>query len=255
MQNKPPENELVSSSAFRAEETEDHQNMINAPYILASNAPSPGPMPASSQTERLAASPSTVDLTAPGSSYTITAEQHATICNIVQAALPACDDHPQLPSRFGMSRYLKGYFNGLHRHFPFLHRPTFKLQDASAALIVNLLAVGAHYVFERSVASRLQRLWKTLRKCKSRQIAESPPSRPENRTLVQLEEAQALLLIMVYMTWSPEEGFLQEALGYQSQLANVGRQVFGCEGTLTCYVDGEKDRSQGRGEGRSIRAN
>ncbi|EEH38536.2 C2H2 transcription factor (AmdA) [Paracoccidioides lutzii Pb01] len=61
----------------------------------------------------------------------------------------------QLPSRLALSRYVAGYINGFHEHFPFLHVPTMSVSSCSVELILAMAALGTQYCFEDEKAIEL----------------------------------------------------------------------------------------------------
>lgn len=66
----------------------------------------------------------------------------------------------EFPSRYTLSRFLEGYFNGFHEHVPFLHLPTLSVAALAPELLLSLAAIGAQYRFE---AHRGNGLWYAAR--------------------------------------------------------------------------------------------
>ncbi|OBT41633.1 hypothetical protein VE00_07619 [Pseudogymnoascus sp. WSF 3629] len=66
----------------------------------------------------------------------------------------------EFPSRYTLSRFLEGYFNGFHEHVPFLHVPTLSVATLAPELLLTLVAIGAQYRFE---AHRGNGLWYAAR--------------------------------------------------------------------------------------------
>ncbi|OBT50416.1 hypothetical protein VE04_08882 [Pseudogymnoascus sp. 24MN13] len=66
----------------------------------------------------------------------------------------------EFPSRYTLSRFLEGYFNGFHEHVPFLHVPTLSVAALAPELLLSLVAIGAQYRFE---AHRGNGLWYAAR--------------------------------------------------------------------------------------------
>lgn len=66
----------------------------------------------------------------------------------------------EFPSRYTLSRFLEGYFNGFHEHVPFLHVPTLSVAALAPELLLTLVAIGAQYRFE---AHRGNGLWYAAR--------------------------------------------------------------------------------------------
>lgn len=55
-----------------------------------------------------------------------------------------------VPSKHTFSRYIEGYFRNFHKHLPFLHPPTLRLESLAPELVLALAAVGALYRFEHT---------------------------------------------------------------------------------------------------------
>jgi hypothetical protein len=66
---------------------------------------------------------------------------------IAEASYPPCPII-QLPSKHALTRYFQSYADGLHKHFPMLHMPTYKISEAPPELTLAIAAVGAQYRFE-----------------------------------------------------------------------------------------------------------
>lgn len=66
----------------------------------------------------------------------------------------------EFPSRYTLSRFLEGYFNGFHEHVPLLHVPTLSVAALAPELLLTLVAIGAQYRFE---AQRGNGLWYAAR--------------------------------------------------------------------------------------------
>jgi hypothetical protein len=69
-----------------------------------------------------------------------------------QSVLPS---QYELPSRHAMTRYLHGFMNGFHPHFPILHPPTLSIRRMAPELIVALAAVGSQYCLEQHQGLKL----------------------------------------------------------------------------------------------------
>jgi len=194
---------------------EDHEvevdvnGLINAPHLLA---PSTMPSPKLSPTEQ------SVDDGRIKSSYAISSAEHAVIIDRIRKAYDVTQTFT-FPTQFGMGRYLKGFMNGFQRHFPFLHRPSFHLCDVHPFLVLNILCLGAQYVFEQSVALKIFAL--SARIARTVKETHGTGSISYTTELEQLEHLQATLLHIVFGTWCMKEGLHQEALASQSLLAGV----------------------------------
>ncbi|RBQ64518.1 hypothetical protein FVER14953_10702 [Fusarium verticillioides] len=60
-----------------------------------------------------------------------------------------------VPSRHALTRYVTSFFGGFHTHMPFIHIPTWQINDHSPELIFGIAAIGAQYCFESKVSERL----------------------------------------------------------------------------------------------------
>ncbi|EMT68886.1 hypothetical protein FOC4_g10004981 [Fusarium odoratissimum] len=60
-----------------------------------------------------------------------------------------------VPSRHALTRYVTSFFGGFHTHMPFIHIPTWQINDHSPELIFGIAAIGAQYCFESRASERL----------------------------------------------------------------------------------------------------
>lgn len=60
-----------------------------------------------------------------------------------------------LPSRHTLTRYLTSYFEGFHPHLPFIHIPTFYINERAPEVVLAIMTIGAQYRFEHRNAERL----------------------------------------------------------------------------------------------------
>ncbi|KAF2094067.1 hypothetical protein NA57DRAFT_46823 [Rhizodiscina lignyota] len=166
-----------------------------------------------------------------------------------------------LPSRHTLSRYIATYFNGFHRHLPFLHLPTFSPGRWPVELILAVAAIGAQYSFDGNNAAdlfmtsnaiiherlRLRKIVHRTKPLSTRNGARAERQQP-NQTLPRfhystgesptdpidrrhtvyqhesLQLAQTLLLLMAMATWGDPTAMFTEATDLQSTLANFVRE-------------------------------
>lgn len=158
-----------------------------------------------------------------------------------------------LPSRHTLTRYLSGYFSGFHDHLPFIHVPTFRLEDCAPELVLAIAAVGAQHRFENQNGLKLFDAARAVsleqRRRRSRNFAEARPDRtgttapnrrlrshdsqPHFRDLefsdesrrARMQTVQALLLVMTFATWEDHPEMMREASELQSSLARCIREL------------------------------
>ncbi|OJJ57374.1 hypothetical protein ASPSYDRAFT_90666 [Aspergillus sydowii CBS 593.65] len=168
----------------------------------------------------------------------------------------------EIPSRHAISRYLHGFMNGFHPHFPIIHPQTLSLREMAPELILSLAAVGSQYCLEshqglklfplaRSIAAekirrrdlveldgtvdsytnsprRQTKAQSTLSHIESRleprvKSKESTNNDRESNELVQT--MQALFYLMAMATWGGEHrSLVRQAIATQSMLAVLVRQ-------------------------------
>lgn len=157
-----------------------------------------------------------------------------------------------LPSRHTLTRYLTSYFEGFHPHLPFIHIPTFRINEHSPELVLALMTIGAQYRFEHRNADRIYRVSKAILFDRlASHSSHSPKSRHDlsNGTSVllgssrcsshgdvsqrpteecgswrQIEIIRCLLVLMGYSTWENAE-LVQEAFTLQSLLVRHLREA------------------------------
>lgn len=157
-----------------------------------------------------------------------------------------------LPSRHTFTRYLTSYFDGFHPHLPFIHTPTFRVNERTPELILALLTVGAQYRFEYRNAEMLfhaakaivfERMSKPMHTYpfptgpvvpNSSQQFQQPKTSPtlsppepvvEATSWCHMENIRCLLVLMGYATWEVRTDLLQEAFGLQSLLVRCLRDA------------------------------
>lgn len=181
----------------------------------------------------------------PEPSWNITNECH----NLLARSLEPFRDVLQgfvLPSRHALTRYLSGYFDGFHSHVPFIHVPTFRLENCAPELFLAMFSVGAQYRFESNcglylfdAAKTISREQATRRRWKYRRTS-------GRSQMTALEEAQkrrsymqtvsALLLLVAFATWQDDDEMLDEAIEFQSVIANCLRHQGFSESTSAGQV-------------------
>lgn len=150
-----------------------------------------------------------------------------------------------LPSRHTLTRYLTSYFDGFHPHLPFIHIPTFRINEHSPELVLALMTIGAQYRFEHRNADRIYRVSKAILfdRLASRSNHSPKPRHDSNNGMSvpfgarrysshgdvspgpadeygswrQIEIIRCLLVLMGYSTWENAE-LVQEAFTLQSLL-------------------------------------
>lgn len=167
---------------------------------------------------------------------------------------------PELPSRHAISRYMHGFMNGFHPHFPILHPQTLRFREMAPELVLALAAVGSHYCLESHQGLKLFHLARVIaleqiQQRENRETVVHPPSDSlqyltntpqssgsnlDNRhgmtTDVQeldsaqdnhelTESIQTLFFLMAMATWAGEHrSLVRHAIATQSMLAMLVRQ-------------------------------
>ncbi|KAJ5456089.1 uncharacterized protein N7458_004353 [Penicillium daleae] len=141
-----------------------------------------------------------------------------------------------LPSRHVLSRFLGGYFNAFHDHFPFLHIPTFEPGEVSVEFFLAMMSLGARYTRELEISIDFFKAAKTIAFERIRKHREDRPAktfdqnkwRSSNATSRRLsnrrdplpwidgkghvvEMIETVLLLVAVTTWS-EPGSASDAL-------------------------------------------
>ncbi|KAI9840325.1 MAG: hypothetical protein M1837_001772 [Sclerophora amabilis] len=127
----------------------------------------------------------------------------------------AIQDTLRLPSTALLNRYLSTYFNLFHHHLPFLHPASFKPADASPALLLAVLSIGALYTFEQDQAYMLH-IGSKIMVNQFLQNKENFSSRK-----CPLWTMQSSLLNMIFASWSGDPKGLEWACSIKSLLANM----------------------------------
>ncbi|KAJ5104562.1 hypothetical protein NUU61_001909 [Penicillium alfredii] len=151
-----------------------------------------------------------------------------------------------LPTRHTLTRYLTSYFEGFHPHLPFLHIPTFRINEHTPELILGIMTIGAQYRFEHRNAERIfyvskailfERMSRESRSPVKPTYAQTPLGVPpyhnfdsqsqgaSEATILwrQVEVIRCLLVLMGYATWE-RAGLVQEAFHLQGLLVRHLRE-------------------------------
>lgn len=155
----------------------------------------------------------------------------------------------RLPSRHALTRYITSFFDGFHPHMPFIHLPTWQILDHPTDLVFGIAAVGAQYCFEKKVSKQLFFAGKALLMDRLRtrhdKLSSSTtpgtamaPSQINGNTsdcyaknTPSIETVQALIVLMAFATWEPQDTLVQESFLLQGVLAHVAREFGLTEGT------------------------
>ncbi|KAH8804590.1 hypothetical protein F5884DRAFT_796594 [Xylogone sp. PMI_703] len=148
-----------------------------------------------------------------------------------------------LPSRHALSRFVAGYFNTFHDHYPFLHVPTLQIEDISVELVLAIAALGARYTREPCIglelfrAARsivLERIQRSRKKNSFRLFGETlqtgslPADTSPGKTSIEnksrIEMIQTVLLLIVIATWYKREPAASDALSLRSVLDALVRE-------------------------------
>lgn len=182
-----------------------------------------------------------------------------------------------LPSRHTLTRYISGYFHGFHDHLPFIHVPTFRLDECAPELLLAMAAVGAQHRFEnksglklfdaaRAVAfeqrRRRMRKFAEVRSDRSgstapNRRAHSHDSQPRYRDLEyspqsrheRMQTVRALLLVIIFATWEDHPEMMREATELQGSLSRCLRELGLSDGPGLTDPDGSDWHKWARTEG------
>ncbi|OHX00314.1 C2H2 transcription factor, partial [Colletotrichum incanum] len=144
----------------------------------------------------------------------------------------------KLPSRLSISRYIAGFVDGYSNHHPFIHMPTFSIENYpdSPELVLALLAVGAQLRYETRNAAKLYHAGRAiiLYRLKSGEvICEAGTARANyeahNTTTAtstscrtastRMDASKAILLLATFSAWQEDQNLVRESLEYQGILA------------------------------------
>lgn len=126
---------------------------------------------------------------------------------------------------------------------PFIHLPTWQILDHPTALVFGIAAVGAQYCFEKKVSEQLfyagkALLMNSLRTRHDRLSSSTRPSAAMAQSQITghasdryaqntptIETVQALIVLMAFATWEPQDTLVQESFVLQGVLAHVAREA------------------------------
>ncbi|KEF54944.1 uncharacterized protein A1O9_09387 [Exophiala aquamarina CBS 119918] len=117
------------------------------------------------------------------------------------------DESSRLPAKLKCQRYFRCYFQVFQTHIPLIHAPMFDPDDASLALLLVMLAIGALYSFDRKEAKILYGLAETIY-----------PS--EQHNIPSTQHLQVLLLLSCFSSWSENANMRASGIEYQQRLAD-----------------------------------
>ncbi|KAI6840196.1 amidase signature enzyme [Hortaea werneckii] len=175
--------------------------------------------------------------------FQVTEEQRSMLKGIIQCSSHLLDPSFRLPSRHALTRYITSFFEGFHPHMPFIHLPTWQILDHPTDLVLGIAAVGAQYCFEKKVSEQLFCAGKALlmNSLRTRHDKLSSSTRPSitmaqsqingnasdfyAKNMPTIETVQALVVLMAFATWEPQDTLVQESFVLQGVLAQVAREV------------------------------
>ncbi|KAH8881021.1 hypothetical protein GQ53DRAFT_702924 [Thozetella sp. PMI_491] len=183
--------------------------------------------------------------------YRVSVEVHARLIVCLESFRDVLDPSFEFPSRHALTRYISSFFDGFHPHMPFIHCPTWRMQEHSLELILGIAAIGAQYCFERRSSEKLFYAGKAILmerlvheadrfghkvraflNLQGRSLQDGPDaSRRDDHAprdwapWEPIETVRALVALMAYATWEVKVVLLQEAFALQGLLAQVLRDV------------------------------
>ncbi|RMZ31208.1 hypothetical protein D0859_04691 [Hortaea werneckii] len=175
--------------------------------------------------------------------FQVTEEQRSVLKDSTRCFSHLLDPTFRLPSRHALTRYITSFFDGFHPHMPFIHLPTWQILDHPTDLVFGIAAVGAQYCFEKKVSEQLffagkALLMNSLRTRHDRLSSSTRPSTAMAQSQINgnasdryaqntptIETIQALIVLMGFATWEPQETLVQESFVLQGILAHAAREV------------------------------
>ncbi|KAF9892624.1 hypothetical protein FE257_001026 [Aspergillus nanangensis] len=135
----------------------------------------------------------------------------------------------KLPSRHALSRYLHGFINGFHPHFPILHPQTLSLRHMAPELTLALAAAGSQYCLEQHQGLRILQAARSIALEQLRRRDSGMGSGHVQTACEEqydmLQTMQSLFFMMAMSTWGGQNGTLvYQALSTQSMLATLVRR-------------------------------
>ncbi|KAL3489260.1 hypothetical protein BJX62DRAFT_226676 [Aspergillus germanicus] len=175
--------------------------------------------------------------------FKVTEDQHSRLKSALNRHSHILDSAFFLPSRHALTRYITSFFGGFHSHMPFIHVPTWHIQEHSIELVLGMAALGAQYCFERKVSEQLffagkavitERLGKgaeiyrlSTRTSSStiNAVLQSSDRDSNNQHASSIDTVRALIMLMGFATWEPKASTVQESFALQDLLTHVVRDV------------------------------
>ncbi|KAF9784841.1 hypothetical protein IL306_006939 [Fusarium sp. DS 682] len=169
--------------------------------------------------------------------FKVTEEQRSKLKGSIKDYAHLLDPAFCVPSRHALTRYVTSFFGGFHTHMPFIHIPTWQINDHSPELIFGIAAIGAQYCFESRASERLFFAGKALLLEQLRRNAgvfglstlAIPHTIPQNGRRNDgdgdsaVETIRALITLMGFATWEPKAHMVQESFALQGILTQVLR--------------------------------
>ncbi|KAI4856339.1 amidase signature enzyme [Aureobasidium sp. EXF-8846] len=170
--------------------------------------------------------------------FDVTEEQRVRLDHVISLSLHIVDPTFRLPSRHSLTRYIKSFFGGFHLHMPFIHVPTWRLDDHPVEVIFGIAAIGAQYCFEKRAAEQLFFAGKAL---VTNKLDGSSATSDAHLLLLDsaggrnqqtfgtsimpasIETIRALLTLMGYATWDPRQRMVHQAFAIRETLTQILR--------------------------------
>lgn len=151
----------------------------------------------------------------------MTEERYETLQSNLQQFKDSMDDF-RLPSCHAFTKYLSAWEESLAHHLPYIHIPTFCLDNCIPEFVLALAALGAQQRYERHISLSLYRAGKTiaLRRLYSTGLKSQEraciPELDWPATVIQ--SAGTLLTLIVFASWSANAEVVNEAFELHSPL-------------------------------------
>jgi hypothetical protein len=142
-----------------------------------------------------------------------------------------------LPSHFTLSRYYKSFVDQFHKHYPLVHLPTLRIEQAPPELALVIAAIGAQYRFEFKNGLALYRAAKaiTFEQLKSLEQEDGSTAFSDIHSLPtdardvakqsrRTDMLRTLVMLIAFSSWDWEADLLRDAFGLQSILARYLRE-------------------------------
>lgn len=170
--------------------------------------------------------------------FDVTEEQRNRLEHAIGLSLHIVDPTFRLPSRHSLTRYIKSFFGGFHLHMPFIHVPTWRLDDHPVEVIFGIAAIGAQYCFEKRAAEQLffagkalvmNKLTGSLATSDAHPLSLDSAGNHNQQTYgtstmpPSIEIIRALLTLMGYATWDPKPKMVHQAFAVRETLTQFLR--------------------------------